>query len=77
MAVVGFPRRPAPALRIATVTCSRDGWAHVREDDDALIDDDGRLVNVIVPAALVGLAPGDRVALYRYPQGWVAVGVMR
>jgi hypothetical protein len=60
-------RQPTkPRYRNATVIQVRDRTATVRADGGAHLD-------VQVPNGL-WLWPGNRVALARYPQGWVAVG---
>jgi hypothetical protein len=57
--------KPKPRYRLATLLMTRDRFAYARADD-------GDLVKVVIPN---GMWPssGDRVALFRYPDGWVAV----
>jgi hypothetical protein len=77
MTIVFIPsnRRPAPKLTLGVVIRSDDRYLAVRGDSNL---DDGLLFNnVILPNALIGTKVGDRVAMYRYPQDWVAVGIMR
>lgn len=60
-------RRPAgpPQLTAATIVEVNDRSGRARLDSDGYVD-------VTLPDAL-WLRPGDRVMLFRYPTGWVAV----
>ena len=67
----GPPPRPLPYL-YATVAWFGDRVATV--ELDRVVAGSSPRLDVIVPSALVLLHPGDRVALVRYPQGYVVAG---
>lgn len=59
---------PQPRYRMGTLTWTADRHGTVRTDD-------GESVEVTIPNGL-WCWTGNRVALYRYPSGWVAVARM-
>ena len=56
-----------PVLASGTLT-----WSGDRNGTACL--DRGGSVDVVLPNALTGLPTGTRIALTRYPDGWVVVG---